>query len=53
METTEEKLNRIKNMALKGLKSQLMRGDRTSNQCWFISLRFVDKIVEECETNNR
>ena len=51
--TNEEKLidtiNKIKNIASKGLKDQLMRGDRSNNQSWTISIRIANKIVDECK----
>ena len=51
--TQEEKLidaiKKIKDIASKGLKAQLMRGDRSTQQSWSISIRIADRIVNECK----
>lgn len=43
----EERIEKVKRILNQGLKSQLMRGDRTSQQCWTISLNCVDRAIDE------
>jgi hypothetical protein len=44
---TEERIEKAKRILNQGLKSQLMRGDRTTQQCWEISLNCVDRAIDE------
>jgi len=53
METPTDKLRKIKIMALKGLKAQLMRSDRDFKTCWKISLQIAERIAKECDYAER
>jgi len=53
METAINKLDKIRNMALKGLKAQLMRSDRDFKTCWKISIQIAERIAKECDYAER
>ena len=48
IEILEGAIKKIKNMATKGLRAQILRGDRTQYDMFMIALRATDRIENEC-----
>jgi hypothetical protein len=43
----DERIEKAKRILNQGLRSQLLRGDRTLQQCWLISLNCIERALEE------
>ena len=43
----KERIEKVERILNQGIKSQLMRGDRTTQQCWEISLNCIDRAIAE------
>ena len=48
IEILEGAIKKIKNMTTKGLRAQILRGDRTQQDMFMIALRATDRIEIEC-----
>lgn len=44
----EEAIRKVKTITTQGLRAQIMRGDRTSEDMFMITLRATDRIENEC-----
>lgn len=44
-----ERIKKVRDILNKGIKAQLMRGDRGFKQCWQITLDGIDKATEELD----
>ena len=48
IEKLEKALRKVMNMTTKGLRAQIMRGDRTHYDMFMIALKATDRIENEC-----
>jgi hypothetical protein len=43
----KERIEKVEHILNQGIKSQLMRGNRTTQQCWSITLDCIDRAIAE------